>query len=61
MLPMIRGSNEMDRSRKEKTREGAAKDKEPPRSLMARLAALAREHALTSDKKPPRATPHGAR
>ena len=30
MLPMIRGSNEMDRSREEKCREGAAKDKEPP-------------------------------
>jgi hypothetical protein len=51
----------MDRSREEKSREGAAKDKELPRSLMARLAALAREHAFTSDKKPPRAMPHGAK
>jgi hypothetical protein len=51
----------MDRSREEKSREGAAKDKELPRSLMARLAALARERAFTSDKKPPRAMPHGAK
>jgi hypothetical protein len=50
----------MDRLREEITREGAAKDKRRPRSLMARLAALAREHALASDTKPPRATPRGA-
>jgi hypothetical protein len=50
----------MDRSRDEKSREGAAKDKELPRSLMARLAALAREHAITPDKRQPRATPRGA-
>jgi hypothetical protein len=45
----------MDRSRKEKS-QGPAKDKQLPRSLMARLAALAREDAFTSDKKQPGAT-----
>jgi hypothetical protein len=51
----------MDGSREEKSRETAAKDTELPRSLMARLAALGREHAIASDKKPPRATSRGAR
>ena len=46
----------MGRSREAIRREDAAKDNEPPRSLMARLAALAREHAQASDKKQPRAT-----
>jgi hypothetical protein len=50
----------MDGSREEKS-EAAAKDTEFPRSLMARLAALAREQALASDKKRPPATPRGAR
>jgi uncharacterized protein (DUF2345 family) len=51
----------MDRLREEKSREGAVKDKERPRSLMARLAALAREHhALAHDTKPPRGKPRGA-
>jgi hypothetical protein len=50
----------MDAVREETSRKGAATDQQRPRSLMARLAALAREHALASDSKPPRATPRGA-
>jgi hypothetical protein len=55
MLPAIRWRNEMARSRNPKQQERAAKGKELPRSLMARLAALAREQALEPDKKQPKA------